>query len=132
MNRIAYRAFTQNPELPFDDFKQLLGKAMFGDSAAPQTAEDLLFLQESFFMNRSWFSASPLVSPVLLKGKLEMGALSTERLSDYNRRLDRIAQIAANYSGWPGAAGELGRVAQWITDNWNGERRNLLSDHLRQ
>ena len=63
VNRIAYRAFTQNPELPFDDFKQLLGKAMFGDSAAPQTAEDLLFLQESFFMNRSWFSASPLVSP---------------------------------------------------------------------
>src|SRR5207248_6584426 len=94
VNRIAYRAFTQNAELPFDDFKRLLAKAVFGESATPQTADDLLFLQESFFLNRSWFSASPMVSPALLKGKLEMGALSAERLADYNRRLDQIAQIA--------------------------------------
>jgi hypothetical protein len=131
VNRIAYHAFTQNPELSFDEFKRLLAKTVFGDSGVAQATDDLLFLQESFFLNRSWFSASPMVSPALLKGKLEMGTLSTERLSDYNRRLDRIANIASSYSGRPGAAGEMVRVARWITDNWN-DNRSLLADHLRQ
>ena len=130
VNRFAYRAFTQDPDLPFEDFKRRLGAEILGSAATPEATSDLLFLQESFFLDRSWFTPSPLVSPGLLKGKLEMGVLSTGQLTDYNMRQDRIEKIAAAYSGRSGGPGEMGRVAQWITDNWKANRK-LLSDHLR-
>jgi hypothetical protein len=89
-----------------------------------------LFLQESFFLDRSWFSPSPLVSPVTLKGRLEMGSLSLTQLTGYRGRLERIAKIAAAYRDAADAGSrELGRIAAWISGNWRNV--DLLENHLR-
>ena len=132
VNRIAYREFTQNPELTYDEFKIRLGSTIFGNTANAARTDDLLFLQESFFAGRSWFSASPIVSPALLNGKLEMGALSLQQIADYKDRLQRIRQIAARYSGATDrSSAELARIAGWISRNWNGDDEKLLLQHLR-
>ncbi|HZT30844.1 MAG TPA: hypothetical protein VFA33_13220 [Bryobacteraceae bacterium] len=131
VNRIAYREFTSDPDLDFTEFERRLGKEIFGASANAARTDDLLFLQESFFLDRSWFSASPLASPEILKGRLEMGSLSLAQLSDYRSRLERIEQIARLYrsAADPGSR-ELGRIAGWITGNWR-DKTSLLTNHLR-
>ena len=132
VNRIAYREFTQHPDLSYSDFKTRLGSEIFGAAADPARTDDLLFMQQSFFAGRSWFSASPLVSPALLNAKLEMGALSLQQIGDYKKRLQRIRQIAARYSGAiDPASAALGKVAAWISQNWDGDRETVLADHLR-
>lgn len=132
VNRIAYREFTRNPDLPYEDFKKRLGAEMFGSSATPAPLDDLLFLQESFFLDRSWFSASPLVSPTVLKGKLETGSLSFAQLATYRDRLRRIEQIAKRYgAATDGPSREMHRVAEWIPKNWSEKDHGLLDGHLR-
>ena len=82
VNRIAYREFTRDPKLTYADFQLRLGKEIFGSLADAVSTDDLLYLQESFFADRSWFSASPLVSPNLLSEKLKTGSLSANQLRD--------------------------------------------------
>ena len=109
-----------------------LGSEIFGATTNPARTDDLLFLQQSFFAGRSWFSASPVVSPVLFSGKLEMGALSLQQVADYKDRLQRIRQIATRYAGAPDrSSAELGRIATWITKNWDGAKQELMLQHLR-
>lgn len=101
-------------------------------SASPAAVDDLLFLQESFFADRSWFSASPLVSPSTLETRLEMGSLSLAQLANYRDRLRRIEQIARRYQSAPSPPErELGRLAGWVVKNWEGTGYRLISDHLR-
>ncbi len=132
VNRIAFREFTRDPDLELSKFKKRLGGEIFGPSAEPAATEDLLYLQESFFADRSWFSASPLVSAALLKEKLAMGALSFVQLSSYRERLHRIDQIAKRYAGASsGPTREMHRIANWIGNNWKPEDLRLLENHLR-
>jgi hypothetical protein len=132
VNRIAYREFSRNPKLAYADFQTRLGREMFGGSAETGPTEDLLYLQESFFADRSWFSASPLVSPDLLGEKLRTGSLSMDQLRDYQERLTRIKQIREKYArSSDKPRQEMHRIAAWITANWAG-REPLLSDHLRR
>ena len=132
VNRIAYREFTQTPELSYSDFKMRLGSEIFGATTNPARTDDLLFLQQSFFAGRSWFSASPVVSPALFTGKLEMGALSLHQVADYKDRLQRIRQIATRYSSAPDrASADLGKIAAWISKNWDSAQENLILQHLR-
>jgi hypothetical protein len=129
VNRIAFREFTRNPKLDFAAFRSLLGKEIFGEPDET-AADDLLFLQESFFADHSWFSASPLVAPYILRGRLEAGTVSLEQIAGYRDRLRRIAEIHARYSSAQGARKDLGRIAGWIAENWKADGR-LIEDHLR-
>ena len=36
VNRIAYREFSRDPDLPFERFKEILGREVFGEAATPQ------------------------------------------------------------------------------------------------
>jgi hypothetical protein len=131
VNRIAYREFTRNPKLTYADFQGRLGNEVFGSLADAVSTEDLLYLQESFFADRSWFSASPLVSPNLLSEKLKTGSLSANQLRDYQERLGRIKDIQARYArSSDKPRREMHRIAAWITANWASSEK-LLSDHLR-
>ena len=130
VNRIAYREFTGKPDLDFGEFKRRLAADVFG-SADSAAADDLLFLQEAFFADRSWFSASPMVSAALFRGKLAQGAISRDQVQAYHQRLARMKEVAARYRGKPGAEGQLGRVAAWIMGNWPEAEQRYLADHLR-
>ncbi|MEW5979495.1 MAG: hypothetical protein AB1898_27175 [Acidobacteriota bacterium] len=131
VNRIAYREFTQAPGLDYQEFQSRLGREIFGNSASHEATEDLLSLQASFFADRSWFSASPMVSPDLLEDKLRAGSLSLGQLRDYRDRLEHLRKIAQKYarSSDP-ARREIHRIAAWISTSWAGEE-HLLSDPLR-
>ena len=132
VNRIAYREFTRDPALEFVEFKKRLGAEIFGATASPQLTEDLLELQESFFADRSWFSASPWVAPSVFKGRLERGGLSLAQVAAARERLRRIEQIARRSAGAAGgAAAELHRIAEWARKNWTEADRALISNHLR-
>jgi hypothetical protein len=131
VNRIAFREFTRNPNLEFAAFQSKLGKEIF-DSADVTAVDDLLFLQESFFEDHSWFSASPLVAPYILRGRLEGGSVSMEQIAGYRDRLRRIAAIGARHRIADGgdAQNDLSRIARWITGNWKADP-TLIEDHLR-
>lgn len=130
VNRIAYREFARDPDLDYGEFQKRLSAEIFGAAAPAAAVEDLLFLQDSVFLDRSWFSASPLVSPVILRDKLETGSLSVAQLAAYRERLARIGEIAKRYAGSSGGArGEMHRVADWITKGWSSEDRTLLGNH---
>ena len=129
VNRIAFREFTRNPNLAFDAYRSLVGKEIFGETAE-SAVDDLLFLQESFFADHSWFSASPLVAPYILRGRLEAGSVSLEQIAGYRDRLRRIAAIRARYADASGGARkELNRIAGWIAENWKAEP-GLIENHL--
>jgi len=132
VNRIAYREFTRDPDLQFEEFRKRLGAEIFGTSANDDAVSDLLFLQESFSQDHTWFTPSPVTAPWILKGRLEIGRVSLERLSNYRERLARIDEIAKRYAAASQpSAREVGRIAAWITANWTAADRKLLADHLR-
>ena len=130
VNRIAYREFTRRPSLDFAEFKRRLAKDVFGSETSP-AADDLLFLQEAFFDNRSWFTASPMTSAALFRGKLSQGAVSRGQIEVYNRRLARMREVAARYRGRAGAEADLSRIASWIMSNWPESEQRYLAGHLR-
>jgi hypothetical protein len=45
LNRLAFREFTRNPDLPDADFRAVLRRELFGHSAPEQAIEDALTLQ---------------------------------------------------------------------------------------
>ncbi len=119
VNRVAYREFTRNPDLSDAEFKQLLSNELLGSDAPARAVEDLLFLQESWFLDRTWFSASPLVTPKPLKERVAKEAVPAAKLADYRRRLDTIRQIDKRYQSAtsPGLR-ELHRIAEWVVKEW--------------
>jgi hypothetical protein len=131
VNRIAYREFTHDPDLDYAEFQKRLGAELFGAASDATKIEDALFLQESLFADRSWFSASPMVSPLLLNSKLEMGALNLDQLARYRSRLENVEQIVGRYRGATNPASrEMYQIAARIAHDWVG-KKNLLLDHLR-
>jgi hypothetical protein len=129
VNRLAYREFTRDPTLAFDDFKRRLGREIFGDAATPQAVDDLLQLQRYFAHARTWCQASPVVSPDRVRALKERGELTPAKAADYRAALERLRQIAARHrdANSPGAR-ELRRIAQWVSDQWQGTNAALLAE----
>jgi hypothetical protein len=131
VNRIACREFSQNPDLTDAEFKSTLGRQVFGAGAKTQWVEDLLFLQEAWFADRSWWSASPLLTPDFLKTRATKENWTAERLSAYRSRLERIRMIEKQYrqaSG--GAEREMHRIAETIVKKWNEASDSILGKSL--
>jgi len=127
VNRIAYREFSRQPDLAFDEFKQVLAGEIFGDRATPQAVNDLLEIQKVFARERSWSQASPLVSPDRVRAMKDGGTLKESKIVEYRAALDRVRQIEANYRGAiQPAEKELHRIARWMCDLWTGPDAALL------
>jgi hypothetical protein len=128
VNRIAYREFSNDPDLPFEEFKRRLGRDVFGDGAAAQDVEDLLEIHRVFTRERTWCQASPLVSPERVRARKERGELKVGEVKEYRKALDRVRAIADRHAGARGAgARELQRIAVWVLQEWAGENAALLS-----
>jgi hypothetical protein len=133
MDRLAYREFSRTPDLPFAQFRLTLSREVFQGKATEVLLDDLLLLDESFFLDRTWDSTSAIASPAYLKSRIELGHLGPERLAEYRDRLRQIAGIAQHYAGGGDpATEEMARVAQWITKQWAESPDNeILERHLR-
>jgi len=104
VNRIAYREFSHNPDLNDADFKKILASELLHHTDA---VDDLLFLQDSWFLDRTWYLASPITRPA---------AIPPEQREKYRPRLGRIRDIEER---WRNREPELNRVAKFITNKWD-------------
>ena len=120
VNRTAYREFSRNPAMTDADFKAVLRAEFFGTSGKAQAADDLLFLQETWFLDRSWWSASPILSPSFLKKRAAQEKWTAQRLAGYRDRLQRVRRIVGSYRDAASAAErEMSRIAQLMTQIWD-------------
>jgi hypothetical protein len=117
--RMAYREFSRDPSLALAAFHRALMSELFRESDSASLLDDLLFVQESFFLDRTWVSVCAIASPSYVQGLLELGRLSPATLEDYRRRRSRLAVIADRYRAAtdPGVCA-LRSTAQWIVDQW--------------
>jgi hypothetical protein len=127
VNRIAYREFTRNPDLKFEQFKETLGREVFGNASTPQLVEDLLGLQAMFATERTWCQPSPLVSPDRVRAMKAQGALTPAKQTEYRASLSKLRAIADRHQE-ARTAGErqLARIAQWVLSQWEGNNRAIL------
>jgi hypothetical protein len=133
LDRLAYREFSRNPDLAMEGFGGIVSRELFSGRATPQLLDDLLSVEESFFLDRNWDSFSAVASPGYVKGKIELGRLGPKRLEEYRSRRVRIAQIAQRYdrADDPNTR-RLADTASWIITNWNASPdRNVIENHLR-
>lgn len=103
VNRIALREFCRNPDLPDPEFRKILARELLHDPAA---VDDLLYLQECWMLDRTWWSASPLTRP----GTLEAG-----QRQRYQPRIERVREIAHRYAM---SEPRLHQLAKFIADQW--------------
>jgi hypothetical protein len=113
VQRIAYREFSRNPGLPFERYKEVLGREVFGESSTEQAVDDLLEIQAVFASGRTWCQPSPLVCPDRVRAMEAQGLLTTQKKAEYRATLDRLRKIEARHRE-PNSVGEkeLGRIAR--------------------
>jgi len=127
VNRIAYREFSRNPDLPFEEFKEVLGREVFGKAFSPQLVDDLLTVQAVFATERTWCQPSPLVCPDRVRAMRDRGDLTPEKRDAYRRALDQLRAIEGRHRE-PRSDGEkeLHRITRWVLDRWTEEEHKLL------
>ncbi|MBY0395479.1 MAG: hypothetical protein K2X91_03280, partial [Thermoleophilia bacterium] len=129
VNRLAYRAFTRDPDLSLDAFKAQLGRAVFGDAARPGDIDDLLEVQGAFQAGRTWCQPSLATSPERARALSERGALTPALKAETRAALDRLRAVERRQASATTPGGrELGRVARWVLDRWEGQGRLLGAD----
>jgi hypothetical protein len=130
--RMAYKMFSSDPELSMEKFREAVSRELLPDCATPAMLNDLLFLEETFFLDRNWDSTAVLASPEYVKGRIELGQLGPTRLRDYRDRRKRVGDIARRYASAPAQCKELTQVASWMDARWNeSPYRAILDEHLR-
>jgi hypothetical protein len=127
INRIPYREFSRNPDLPYERYKAVLGRELFGEASSPQPVNDLLTLQAVFATERTWCQPSPLVSQERVRAMKERGDLSPRKRGEYREALDQLRAVEGRHRE-PRSEGEreLHRISRWLLDRWQGVNNNLL------
>jgi hypothetical protein len=127
VNRLAYREFSRDPDLPFDAFRQTLGRETVGTSATAQMVDDLLALQAIFAQDRTWCRPSPLVCPDRVRAMVDQKVVTPAKRAEYRAALDRLRSIEQRHRD-PQSHGEkeMHRIARWVLEQWGAENRRLL------
>jgi hypothetical protein len=132
VNRVAYREYMRDPDLSQDGFRAALGTSVFGDGATDQNIDDLLFLHDCFYWNKSLFSASPQADTHVLRDNLERGLLSLGDLYKIENGLDALPAVANRISSSRNPrVRALKAHTSLIKHNWDPASRQLLAAHLR-
>lgn len=95
--RTAFREFAEDPDLPWDEFRAALHRAVFAETTPPSAADDLLEWQKIYVTNPSWWAPSPILSPESLRWRLELGQITSAQLDDYRAMLSRLRAIRSKY-----------------------------------
>jgi hypothetical protein len=125
--RIAYREYTANPGLSDDALHAVLGSELFGRRWQPAQVEDTLELCRVLGTDRDWAVPAPLTTPGLVESRRKSGRLDGKKRAFLRDQLARVRDIAARnrHATTPGAR-ELARIAQWLSDQWQGANGALL------
>jgi hypothetical protein len=132
VNRIAYREYMRDPDLPEAGFRAALGQSVFGDTATDQNIDDLLFLHDCFYRNKSLFSPSAQADPHVLRDNLEQGLLSFDDLRKIQTGLDALPAVAHRVATSRNPrVRALTEHTALMRRNWDPGSRQLLAAHLR-
>lgn len=127
VNRIAYREFSRDPELPFKTFEAILGRELFGANSTPQSVADALELQADFNFDRTWCQPSPVTSFERVRAMNAQGKLTSKKRAEYREALNRLRDMKARYVDKKSdGARELRGMVEWILAQWDGENGRLL------
>ena len=127
VNRIAYREFSDNPDLSFERFKEKLGQEVFGNAATSQLVDDLLELQAVFAMERSWCQPSPVVCPERVRAMKVQGTLTSEKRDEYRATLTKLRAIVERHrEAKSEGERQLLQIARWVLAQWTSENQALL------
>lgn len=125
--RVAYREYTANPDLSDDALHAVLGRQLFGRHWQPAQVEDALELCRVFGTDRDWSVPAPLTTPGLVESRRKAGRLDAQKLAFLRDQLARVRAIAARNQYAKSAGGrDLVRIAQWISEQWQGPNATLL------
>jgi hypothetical protein len=127
VNRVAFREYTRDPDLPEADFRAALGKELFGDRATDQAVDDALFLQKLFAAGRLWVQPAPAVSPNRVRTMSAAGQFSERQRAECREALERVRAIESRSQDGGEAFAELHRIARWVTQQWAGDSEKLLA-----
>jgi hypothetical protein len=127
VNRVAFREFSKDPTLSFDEFKQRLGRDVFGADAQARWVDDLLLLERVFFQERTWCQPSPLASPERVRVEAERGRAGASTLAAYAATLREVEEMTGRHadSSNPGRR-DLNRIGRWVLEQWTDANRKLL------
>lgn len=129
VNRIAYRAFSKNPDLSFAEFRTLLGRELFSEAATPALIDDALELQHAFAHDRTWCQAAPLAEPERVRAWRKTGQFDEKRRAELQSAIERMRSISERHRDTNNVgAAELGRIAAWVVSLWSGENAGLLRE----
>ncbi|GLY83777.1 twin-arginine translocation signal domain-containing protein [Actinoallomurus iriomotensis] len=132
VNRIAYREYMRDPDLSDAEFRAVLGRSVFGDTATDQDIDDLMFLHDCFYWNKSLFSPSAQADPSVLRDNLERGLLGIADLRKIQNGLDALPAVARRVTASRNPrVRALGEHAALMRRNWDPGSRHLLAAHLR-
>ena len=122
LNRIAYKEYYKNPELPDADFKQIVQNEMFGKNASSGSVDDLFYLEDAIIADRqgSYFFASPLLIPERLFAKARVENWDKTRIDGYMAEVKEIQKIARRHIGATDPVEiELHKIAGYIEKQWD-------------
>ena len=127
VNRIAYREFSRNPDLPFEQFKEQLGRDVFGEAITPQVVGDLLEIQAIFATERTWCQPSPVVCLERVRAMKAQGRLTPEKRDQYSAALRTLADIQQrNQDALGEGQRQLREITGWVLGQWTEENRAIL------
>src|ERR1043166_4112693 len=121
VQRFAFREFSQDPELNFQEFQRHLGRQILEADVSSQAVADLLELQRIWTHESDWYWPSPLLEPEFFRHRAQRLKWSQDKLADYNRNLEHLRGIATRHADavQPGRR-EMGRLADMIVKRWAG------------
>ena len=124
---IACREYTANPDLPETDLHAKLGRELFGRQWRPAQVEDTLELCRVFGTDRDWAVPAPLTTPGLVESRRNNDRLDAGKRAFLRDQLGRVRSIASrNRNAVTSRGRELARIAQWISDQWQGSNASIL------
>ena len=125
--RVAYREYCAHPDLPDDAFHAVLGRELFGPHWQPAQVEDTLELCRVFGTDRDWSVPAPLTTPGLVQSRRLAGRLDAQKRAFLRDQLARVRAIAArNQNDSTPGGRDLARIAQWLSDQWEGPNATIL------
>jgi hypothetical protein len=119
VQRLAFREFSQNPDLDFREFEWRMGKAIFGKEPKREAITDLLELQRIFTYESDWYWMSPLIDPKFFHTRAERLKWPEAKLAEYRRNLEKLRQIAKAYQNSTNSGErELAQPAGAVVTRW--------------
>jgi hypothetical protein len=130
INRLAYKAYSQDPSTSDEAFHDVLRRELFPAEDSPvddATLDDALFLHKVFAFRRTWCQAAPLADPQRVKTLQESGRLDDALKGELRRQLDRVRTLQEKYADKRGPGAEIEKIADWLDLQWNRESEALLA-----